>query len=431
VLLPSSLVSPGTGRATHKGATAGAPAQAAKRGTYTAFIGSGFAFASWASRIPQVRDHLHLDPAALGLVLLALAGGSILALPLSGPVIARLGSRVMVMAMAGLLGVALLTVAAGFLAGVAPVVVGLFLFGFANGGWDVAMNVQGAVVERRLGRSIMSRFHAGFSLGTVAGALVGAAVVALHVPVTAHLAAVAVLVAVSVPAGARHFVADHHSDAEPAPDGWSAGDTAPPPPADGPTAARGHFAAWREPRTVLIGIFVLAFAFAEGTANDWISVAVIDGYHVSPAVGTLAFAIFLAAMTTGRWFGPALLDRHGRVGVIRILTCVGVVGLMLFVFAPFTPLAFAGALLWGMGVSLGFPVGMSAGADDPKAAPGRVSVIASIGYCAFLAGPPLIGFLGNHFTVLRALVTVAALLALAALVSSAVRPHPAPQGVNA
>jgi hypothetical protein len=84
-----------------------------------------------------------------------------------------------------------------------------------------------------------------------------------------------------------------------------------------------------------------------------------------------------------------------------------------------------------MGVSLGFPVGMSAGADDPKAAPWRVSVIASIGYCAFLAGPPLIGFLGNHFTVLRALVTVAALLALAALVSSAVRPHPAPQGVNA
>src|SRR6478672_8730715 len=104
--------------------SAPSPAQvrAGVRSTYIAFSGSGFAFASWASRIPQVRDHLHLDPAALGLVLLALAGGSILALPLSGPVIARLGSRVMVMAMAGLLGVALLTVAAGFLAGVAPVV---------------------------------------------------------------------------------------------------------------------------------------------------------------------------------------------------------------------------------------------------------------------------------------------------------------------
>ena len=376
--------------------------RAATGATYAAFVGSGIAFASWASRIPQIRDGLHLKPSALGLVLLAIAGGSLVALPLSGLVIARVGSRRTVRAMATLLGAALSVVAVGYLLGLAPVVAGLFLLGFANGAWDVAMNVQGAAVERHLGRSIMSRFHAGYSLGTVAGAFVGAAMVALGVPVTAHLLAVAVLVIVVVPRAAQRFLPDTAEAAAGKPDRPLAG--------------------WAEPRTLVIGLFVLAFAFAEGAGNDWISVAVIDGYHLPAAVGSLAFAGFLAAMTIGRWFGPALLDRHGRVPVVRLLAMIGIAGLLLFVFSPTTPLAFVGALLWGVGVSLGFPIGMSAGADEPARAAGRVSVIASIGYCGFLAGPPLIGLLGDHVGVLRALTTVAGLLALAVLLAGSVRP---------
>jgi fucose permease len=296
------------------------------------------------------------------------------------------------------------------------VVVGLFLLGFGNGAWDVAMNVQGTVVERQLGRSVMSRFHAGFSLGTVAGALVGAAMVALHVGVTVHLAAVALVVALVVPWYARRFVPDQDG-AQPH---GALG------PQDAAPAKVGAFAAWREPRTLLVGVFVLAFAFAEGTGNDWISVAAIDGHHVSAAVGTLAFAAFLTAMTVGRWYGPGLLDRYGRVPVVRVLAAVGVAGVALFVFAPSPWLAFAGTLLWGVGVSLGFPVGMSAGGDDPRRAAARVSVIASIGYCAFLAGPPTIGFLGDQVTVLRALTVVAVLLGLAALISAVVAPLPEP-----
>jgi MFS family permease len=170
---------------------------------------------------------------------------------------------------------------------------------------------------------------------------------------------------------------------------------------------------------------VLAFAFAEGTANDWLGLALIDGYGTPPVVGTLGLAAFLAAMTAARWFGPALLDRYGRVPVVRGLAVVNLVGLLLFVFGGVSPVAFAGALLWGVGVSLGFPVGMSAGADDPARAPARVSVIASIGYCAFLAGPPLIGFLGQHVGVLRALIAVAVLLAVAVSLAGALRPLPA------
>ena len=167
---------------------------------------------------------------------------------------------------------------------------------------------------------------------------------------------------------------------------------------------------------------MLAFAFAEGVANDWIAVAVIDSHHVPQAVGTLTFAVFLASMTVGRWFGPALLDRHGRVAVVRTIGLLGIAGTMLFVLAPVTWLALGGAVLWGLGASLGFPVGMSAGADEPALAAGRVSVIASVGYCAFLTGPPLIGFLGDHITVRRALITVAVMLALAAVIAPVVQP---------
>jgi len=127
-------------------------------------------------------------------------------------------------------------------------------------------------------------------------------------------------------------------------------------------------------------------------------------------------------MTAGRWTGPGLLDRYGRVVVVRVLALVAVIGLILFVFSPTIALAFPGALLWGAGTSLGFPVGMSAAADEPAAAAGRVSVVASIGYCAFLGGPPLIGFLGSHEGVLHALTAVAVLLAIATMLASTVRP---------
>jgi predicted MFS family arabinose efflux permease len=385
-----------------------AQVSAAVRATYIAFIGAGFAFASWASRIPQVRDQLQLSAADLGLVLLAIAVGSIVALPLAGAIVQRITSRRTVAVMSVTLAAGLATVAVGYLAGIVPIVVGLLVLGFANGAWDVAMNVQGATVERRLGRTIMPRFHAGFSVGTVAGALVGAGMVALGVSVTAHLAVIAVVIAILIPLVVRSFLNDTHEE--------SVSETTP---EAGPKAS--VFARWREPRTLLIGLCVLAFAFAEGVGNDWISVALIDGHHSSAVLGTLAFAAFLAAMTVSRWFGTELLDRYGRVNVIRGMSVIAIVGVLLFVFSPSLPLAFAGALLWGAGAALGFPVGMSAAADDPVAAPQRVSVVASIGYCAFLAGPPLIGFLGENLSVLKAVVAVAVLIGLATLITGQLR----------
>ncbi|HEY2317478.1 MAG TPA: MFS transporter [Solirubrobacteraceae bacterium] len=386
---------------------------AATRATYVAFAGAGFGFASWASRIPQVKAHLGLDPSQLGLVLLSIAAGSVLSLPLAGPMVARFGSRRMVMATGALSGAGLIVVALGMRAGVVPVVVGLFVWGTAAGVWDVAMNVQGAVVERRLGRSIMPRFHAGFSFGTVAGALGGALMVAAGVSVTAHLILIGVLVLLVVPAAARDFLPDAAAPPRPSGAGGPGEHEAP--------GVRGSLAAWREPRTLLVGAFVLAFAFAEGSGNDWISLATIDRHHVVPAVGTLVFATFLGAMTTARWFGPAALDRYGRVPVLRVLTVLAIVGLVVFIFGPGVVLAFVGAGLWGTGTSLGFPVGMSAGADEPALAAPRVGVISTIGYCAFLGGPPLIGFVAQRHGVPHALIVVIVVLVAAGFIADAVR----------
>jgi MFS family permease len=393
-------------------------AETGARATYVAFIAMGVGGASWAARIPQIRTGLHLSPADLGLVLLCVAVGSLVALPLAGAIVHHFTSRRTVATMAVVFAIGLSVACIGYHAGVVPVAIGFLVLGFANGAWDVAMNVQGAIVERQLGRAIMPRFHAGYSVGTVSGALIGAAMVALHVPVTAHLLTIAVLTAAIVPLAVRGFVPDVDPGNEPLAAGT-------PESAAATTPTRSHvFKRWTEPRTLLIGLFVLTFGFAEGTGNDWINLALIDGYHEPAAIGTLAFATFLVAMTAGRWFGPHLLDRHGRVAVLRGLAITAGAGVLLFVYSPSVPLAFIGAALWGLGASLGFPVGISAASDDPVAAPGRVSVVASIAYCAFLGGPPLIGFLGGQVTVLRALTVVAGLVAVSLVIAGALRPLP-------
>jgi predicted MFS family arabinose efflux permease len=383
---------------------------AAARSTYIAFGGSGFAFASWASRIPQVKEQLGLDPGSLGLVLLAAAAGAVIALPLSGPIVNRFGSRRTVAAGAVLAGAGLATVAVGDAIGVAPVVVGLFAYGIGTSTWEMAMNVQGALVEQQIGRAIMPRFHACWSIGTVAGALGGAAIIALNVSVPAHISAVAIAVATVVPLAAQRFLPDQ-DESDAAADRRRA------------SSARKSLTAWREPRTLLIGMFGLAFAFAEGSGYDWINVATVDGHGARPVEGTLALTGFLGAMTACRWFGPPLLDSYGRVRMVRGLAVVAIAGLVLFVFGESTAAAIGGAVLWGAGVSFGFPVGITAGADDPRMAASRVGVITSISYCAFLLGPPLIGALGQRYTVPHALIVVILGLVGASAIAGVIAPQ--------
>jgi predicted MFS family arabinose efflux permease len=389
----------------------------ARYAVYASFTGAGLSFASWAARIPQIRDSLRVSPGALGLILLAGATGAVIATPLSGLVISWLGEIRTVAVMSLVSAAGLAVIAVGYSRGPIPVAAGLLLTGYGGGTWDVAMNVQGTVVEQALGRAIMPRFHAAWSIGTVAGAGVGAAMVALGVPVAAHLLAVAAVIAATMPASARGFL--RPAGAAPAPGGGH-GSGRP-----GGSAGRRHpFHAWAEPRTVLIGVFVLCVTVSEGTGNDWLSLAVIDGYHTPAVVGTATFAVFLAAMTAGRWFGPRFIDRYGRVASLRACAATALAGVLLAGLAPSWPAAMAGAAAMGLGTSLGFPVGLSAAADDPRYAPGRVSTAAAIGYLAFLAGPPVIGFLADHVGVHHSLLAAGLVLTAAFFLAPATAPLP-------
>jgi MFS family permease len=180
--------------------------------------------------------------------------------------------------------------------------------------------------------------------------------------------------------------------------------------------------AWLEPRTLAIGVLVLAMALTEGVANDWIGVAVVDGYGAAAWLGSAAFATFVAAMTLGRLSGTVLLDEFGRLRVLWASMAVAAVGVLLVVLGHLAVLVVVGIVLWGLGASLGFPVGMSAASDDPAHAAARVSVVATIGYTAFLGGPPLLGYLGGRFGVLHALLVVSVVLLPSALAVPAARP---------
>jgi cyanate permease len=273
------------------------------------------------------------------------------------------------------------------------------------------MNVSGAANERALGRTIMPIFHAFFSFGTMIGAGAGALAELASVPIAVHLGVVGVVILVGMLLSVRHIQSEHVIE-----------EGVEPTPADDHSKTwRGRLGIWRDPRTLLIGVLVLGAAFAEGSANDWLALAMVDGHGVDNATGALIFGIFVTAMTAGRLGGVLLLDRFGRVPVLRASFVLAAAGLLVIIFVPNPVVAAIGAVAWGLGSALGFPIGMSAAADDPKTAAARVSAVATIGYFAFLVGPPAIGFLGEQVGLLNALLVVLVLCAVGALVANAAR----------
>lgn len=378
--------------------------------TYAIFGLNGLVFASWAARIPAASSILGLSSGQIGSLLLIGAVGSVISLPLAGSVSARVGTANTVRLGGAAAAVAAGAVASGlWLESVHLTGVGLFLFGSGVALWDVAQNIEGADVERRLRRTIMPRFHAAFSGGAFVGAMVGAVLSALDVALPAHLVGVSIVslcVSLWIP---RYFlpVTDH-------------------PTAGGAGPVPGRLDAWREPRTLLIGLVVLGAALTEGAANDWVAKATVDGLGASESVGAVMFAVFVAAMTAFRFIGGGFIDRFGRVKVLQVSLGASLVGLVVFVFAPNLPLAALGAILWGTGAALGFPMGMSAAADNPARAAARVSVVSTIGYTAFLAGPPLLGYLGDYVGIRNALLAVGVAVLASFLVAPAARERDAP-----
>lgn len=350
-------------------------------------------------RLPEVKDLLNISTSELGLILFAGAVGSLVALSLAARLIARFGTKIWMR-------VGFLLIAFGLLAEAAAAAshsavffaIAIFVTGFGNGISDVPLNVDGAAIESKLARSVLPRLHAGYSVGAVAGAAIGTICITLGIDLLTQMFVICALQLILptllfkyVPA--RNGQDAHHSD-----------ETAAKP-------ERLNF--WRDKRILFLGIGILCITLAEGAANDWLALSVVDGYQETTVNAGIAFAIFNLSMTVTRFFGGTVSDRFGRRLTVQAMAITGALGLLLVIFGPHIIFAWIGAVLWGVGAALGFPLFISEAGEGENAA-AKVTVVTTFGYFAFLVGPPTLGFIAQLIGLLPMLFLVALILAAAA-----------------
>ncbi|MDO5034773.1 MAG: MFS transporter [Actinomycetaceae bacterium] len=347
------------------------------------FFFAGFTFASFMSRIPTIRDAFELSPASVGNILLLGSIGSVIALPTAGPIAGRFGPRLTVWAGYGFWIAGMTVVVSTYdQHSLALLALGLFISQLGTSMANTTMNIAGGYVEVLSRRRIMPWLHASYSIGTVSAALLGALMIMLNVGVKLHLVIVIGLtIVVMFIAGLMYVpqqIIAHISRDE-----------------SGSSNTKRTKAAWMEKRTVMIGLMVIGTGMMEGAANDWLALAMVDGFHVSHAQGTATFAFFLAVLTMARLLTPSMQRRWQPRPMLQVFLVIAIGGLFLLALSPWVWLALVGVIAWGFGASIGFPTAASALSTDPKMTAARISVLSTIGYGAFLIGPPLIGYIAN------------------------------------
>ncbi|MFA9217255.1 MAG: MFS transporter [Sphingomonadaceae bacterium] len=345
------------------------PAQ--RRSTRLAFLAAGLAMSAWAPLVPFAKQRLTLDDASLGLLLLCLGAGSLLAMPVTGLLATRYGGRRVIL-WAGALACMLLPQLA--IAPTAPLLaVVLFGFGAAIGTLDVAMNLQAVIVERDSGGALMSGFHGLFSVGGFAGAGLMALLLWLGMQPWPASAVVALLAAAAL--------------------AWAAPALLPEPDAhgrDSPLFVLPHGA------VVLIGALCFLCFLAEGAILDWSAVLLTAAQGLEPGRAGLGYAAFAVAMTLGRLSGDRVVRHLGGQRVLLLGGLCAAAGFFGAVLAPSAGLALAGFGLIGLGASNIVPVLFTA-AGQQRAMPAGLAIAAmsTLGYAGILAGPALIGLIAH------------------------------------
>ncbi|WP_254787854.1 MFS transporter [Curtobacterium sp. MMLR14_010] len=401
-------------------ATAPLPTRRHRLALFATSTMTGFGIASWITRTPAVRDDLGASLEAMGLVLFGLSVGSMIGILGAGALIRRVGTRPLVLLGGALpvIGVLLvgLTAPAQLPAGVW---IGLFLVGFGAGVAEIGLNVEAAAVERVIERPVVPVLHACFSLGTVAGGLVGIAMTAARVPVVVHLPVAAVVMAALALTAALNLRPMPRPDTAAAAAAAASAATADPSDSESVSTATARRRSVITVQLLLLAVITLAMAFAEGAASDWLPLLMTSDHDAPEVLGSLVFTGFALAMLIGRSAGTPLVTRFGRATVIRTCAVVGAVGVVAVVLSPSPIVTAAAAAVWGLGIALGFPLAVSAAGDHPTDGDRRVSVVATAGYVAFLVGPPALGFLGEHLGLRVAMLVPLALLVVTVVIASA------------
>ncbi|ADD40757.1 major facilitator superfamily MFS_1 [Stackebrandtia nassauensis DSM 44728] len=362
-----------------------------------AFIVHGLVFSSWLPHIPAIKDDLRLSEGTLGLVLLAPPLGAIVAMSLTGAACARWGSaavtRVTLVVYA--LGITAIGVGAGTTWGLS---LALLWAGALVGSFDVAMNAQGATVEKAMGKSIMGSFHAAWSLAAAAGAGIGGWVAAVDEDLfTTQLFAVGMIALLAALPFFTSFIPDAPPEAH----------------------AKGR--KWRFERgLVLLSMVAFAGLLAEGAVADWSAVFLSQERGASPMVAGWAYAVFSVAMLIGRLAGDRLVGRFGRSRSVAVAALTGgggmAVGLVVSQLAGDSGLGqasfIAGLFILGLGIAVIVPVAFSSAGDGPG-----IATVSTGGYTGWLLGPAVIGGLGELMGLSAAIWVVAVLAVFAGLVA--------------
>jgi predicted MFS family arabinose efflux permease len=360
--------------------------------TLAVFFAHGLLFASWTAHIPAVKAQLGLTDATLGIVLLATPIGSLIAMTLTGRLLARLGSQHMVQIC--LLGYC----AAGPFVGLAASPVGLagalLAWGAFQGALDVSMNTQGIAVQTTQTRELMPTFHGAWSLGALTGAGLGVTAVATHVGLSTQLLILAVLVLAMAALLTPSMVADHGTAA-------------------GPPHRRG---VWRNRTIVALGLIALATMLCEGAAADWSAVYLRGPAHAAPAVAGLGYTLFALVMAAVRLFGTRLLDSHRTERLIPALAAVAALGMVAALLSENSIIGLIGFASVGAGTALVVPVVFSAAGRLPGFPPGTsIAAVSTWGWAGFVCGPPVIGQIAGAAGLRDALTILPVLTLLVAL----------------
>jgi MFS family permease len=378
-----------------------------------AFALGGITVSAWGPRLPAIKASLGIGTATIGLLLAGATVGAILGLLASTPVLHWLGSRRAVGAALLLIAAAMTVMGLALILGSVPLLAVAFVItGTGIGTLDVLINVEGSAVERTAGRTLMPMMHAAWSIGVAVGAGIGAACAALGITPATQLIGEAVVIAAAALAAAAGI-----PPGERAPAGQL--------PQDRGAKIRHWLRGWLDWRLLLIGLVMLGVELGEGSANSWLTLAVRNNHGQTAVVAALFFATFAACEGLTRIFAGPVVDRLGRVWTIRLTTALGAVGMVAFIVAGNRWIVLFGVVLWAVGVSMGFPLGMSAAAESGPDSAARISVVASIGYFANLAGPPAIGALAQSAGLLNALWLIVALFLAAFAVAGSLRARPA------
>jgi MFS family permease len=349
----------------------------------TLFTLLGFLYGAWVARIPGVADRVGAGPGLLGLVLLGIAVGSVTTMPFAGRLCQRRSStRVAVwFGVAGSLSLPVIGLAAQT-GEPAVLALALVLNGALTGGLDVSMNANAVAVIRHTRRPLMPAFHALFSVGGMLGSATGGLAAAVGLQVTVHFGLVAVAGVATTLLVARHLADDPGQP--PAPRRHA-----------GPVAAVRATARRLDVLLVVLGAITFCSALSEGAMADWTALFLRNVLHTGEGAAAAGFAAFSVAMAVSRFGGSLVLTRWDAARVVAVGCLLAVAGTALAVTAPAAPLAAIGFATVGVGLSCAIPVTFNAAGAHPLGSGPAISVVSTVGYSGFLAGPPLIGVLAQ------------------------------------